>query len=120
MGRADRTKEGRERYGFDDTTQTQFIRCIDEANAVETVIAARAVRAYLDILFYHPFVDGNSRIAALTLEFLLSRHGIRLDQVGPLFMITRRADDLAGVHSFVRLLDVLIEATQRHARDHAI
>ncbi|MFE0725841.1 Fic family protein [Streptomyces rochei] len=73
---------------------------------------SRAARAYLDILFFHPFEDGNARAAMLALAFVLAREGVLLDQVHPL-QTTRWADDAEGAADLARLLGVLITAAER-------
>ena len=61
-------KQGRERYplhfGDGRSAQERFIKLLEEANSTEPV-ALRASRAYLDVLFFHPLDDGNSRLARL-------------------------------------------------------
>ncbi|WSD11282.1 Fic family protein [Streptomyces hirsutus] len=47
-------------------------------------LPSRAARTYLDILFFHPFEDGNARAAMSALAFVLAREGVLLDQVHPL------------------------------------
>ena len=108
-------KKGQEKYGIDDRTEDKFAACLSEASSSEGSLSARATRAYLDVIFFHPFRDGNARMAALTLDFVLARGGVILDQVGPLFLVSRRADDAAGLAAFVRLLEVLIASTRRRA-----
>ncbi|WP_368666621.1 hypothetical protein [Kitasatospora sp. MBT63] len=70
----------------------------------------RAARAYLDIAFFHPYPDGNARLALLVLAHVLHREGIRLDEVGPL-QTTRYADDPNGALDLATLITVLIQAT---------
>jgi len=103
-------KDGREQYSFDANTQQLFARCLDEANSEQLPIIGRASRAYFDIIFFHPFPDGNARSAALALDFILARQLIFLDQVAPLYM-TERSPNLVGVRSFMELLDVLVQST---------
>ena len=109
-------KNGDERYGIDDRTEDTFAACLSEANALDSwSLTTRAARAYLDILFFHPFGDGNARTAALSLDFVLARGGVIPEQVAPVFVVSRHADDAAGVVALVRLLDVLIASTRRRA-----
>jgi hypothetical protein len=112
-------KGGRERYGIDDETQTRLEKCLADADAPAFPLAARTARVFLDVLFFHPFDDGNARSAGLAAEFVLAKADVRLDQVGPLWLVARYAHDRAGAQSLVRLVDVLIEAT-RQRREHAI
>jgi hypothetical protein len=108
-------KEGRERYGLDDRTEPRFRTWLREADDEDATVAARAARIYLDVLFTHPFDDGNGRAAALALDFVLARAGVVLDQVGPLLLVRRHAGDGQGVLALVRLLEILIKATRRRA-----
>jgi hypothetical protein len=111
-------KDGRERYSFDSNTQPLFVRCLDEANIDRVPIVGRASRAYFDIIFFHPFPDGNARSAALVLDFILARQNIFLDQVSPLYMI-ERSPTLVDVQSFMELLDVLAKSTL-HRKLHVL
>lgn len=66
--------------------------------------------------FFHPFPDGNARLAMLTLAYILELDGVRLDQTGPL-QTTRYADDAAGAADLAALVSVLIRSTGS-ARTH--
>lgn len=107
-------KGGRERYGLTSGTWRDFGDFMHQSADGATPLAARAARAYLDVAFFHPYPDGNARLALLTLAFVLEREGVRLDQVGPL-QITRYADDPAGAADFAGLVAALIRATHRRA-----
>ncbi|MEV4298689.1 Fic family protein [Microbispora rosea] len=105
-------KGGRERYGLTPHTQTDFARHLLESADSGVPLPARAARAYLDVIFFHPFADGNARAALLTLAFVLRRERVMLDHVGPL-QTARYADDPAGAADFADLVGVLIRATRR-------
>ncbi|CAL9324968.1 Fic family protein [Streptomyces sp. SudanB91_2054] len=105
-------KGGRERYGLAPDTQALFEHCLSESVQPNLPLPSRAARAYLDILFFHPFEDGNARAAMLALAFVLAREGVHLDQVHPL-QTTRWADDAEGAADLARLLGVLITAAER-------
>ncbi|MET8832813.1 Fic family protein [Micromonospora sp. NPDC004540] len=109
-------KGGRERYGLAADTAERFRRCLAQAADAEPPLAARAARAYLDVAFFHPFPDGNGRAAMLALDAVLRRHGVVLDQVAPILLVARRADDPDGARGLAGLIDVLIAATRRRAR----
>ncbi|MGI5281674.1 Fic family protein [Streptomyces rochei] len=64
-------KGGRERYGLAPDTQALFEHCLSESVQPNLPLPSRAARAYLDILFFHPFEDGNARAAMLALAFVL-------------------------------------------------
>ncbi|WP_338930458.1 Fic family protein [Streptomyces netropsis] len=107
-------KGGRERYALTPRTRQDFAGCLRQSGDREVPLAARAARAYLDVAFFHPFSDGNARLALLALAYVLERDGVRLDRVGPL-QTARYADDSAGAVDLVVLLAVLIRAAHRRA-----
>ncbi|MER7755259.1 Fic family protein [Kitasatospora sp. NPDC097643] len=107
-------KGGRERYGLTPSTWRDFARCLRQSTDPTLPLAARAARAYLDVAFFHPFPDGNARLALLTLAYVLDLDGVRLDQVAPL-QTTRYADDPAGSADLAALVAVLICASRRRA-----
>ncbi|WP_266651533.1 hypothetical protein [Streptomyces sp. NBC_01549] len=106
-------KGGRERYGLAPDTRARFERCLSESAQPDLPLPSRAARTYLDILFFHPFEDGNAPAAMLALAFVLAREGVLLDQVHPL-QTTRWADDAEGAADLAVLLGILITAAQRH------
>ncbi|WP_435642240.1 Fic family protein [Streptomyces sp. H49] len=105
-------KGGRERYGLASDTQALFEHCLSESVQPDLPLPSRAARAYLDILFFHPFEDGNARARMLALAFVLAREGVLLDQVHPL-QTTRWADDAEGAADLARLLAILITAAEQ-------
>ncbi|MGW7381265.1 Fic family protein [Streptomyces sp. NPDC054794] len=107
-------KGGRERYGLTAHTWRDFADCLRESGDSGVPLPARAARAYLDVAFFHPFADGNARLALLALAHVLDLEGVRLDQVGPL-VIARYADDADGAADLAVLVNVLIRATRRRA-----
>ncbi|MBO1332614.1 Fic family protein [Streptomyces sp. VRA16 Mangrove soil] len=107
-------KGGRERYGLTPHTWKDFAACLHQATDPSVPLPARAARAYLDIAFFHPYPDGNARLALLVLTHVLEAEGVRLDEVGPL-QTTRYADDPDGALDLAALLTVLIRATHRRA-----
>lgn len=107
-------KGGRERYGLTPRTWQDFAACLRQSADASVPLPARAARAYLDIAFFHPYPDGNARLALLVLAHVLEREGVRLDEVGPL-QTTRYADDPEGALDLAALVTVLIDATHRRA-----
>ncbi|MGW1712872.1 Fic family protein [Streptomyces sp. NPDC002156] len=105
-------KGGRERYGFAPDTHARFEHCLAESIRPDLPLPSRAARTYLDVLFFHPFDDGNARAAMLALAFVLAREGVSLDQVRPL-QATRWADDAEGAADLAVLLGILITAAER-------
>jgi hypothetical protein len=78
-------KQGRERYGY--PFLDQFLTCLSEPE--QGPLCFRAARAYLDVCFFHPFVDGNARLARLVLDATLWREGRALHRVEPVFSMSR-------------------------------
>ncbi|MFC8663285.1 hypothetical protein [Streptomyces sp. NPDC057199] len=107
-------KGGRERYGLTPHTWRDFAACLRQSADPSVPLPARAARAYLDIAFFHPYPDGNARLALLALAHVLETEGVRLSEVGPL-QTTRYADDPAGALDLAALVSVLIRAAHRRA-----
>ncbi|MEU7556009.1 Fic family protein [Streptomyces sp. NPDC044571] len=105
-------KGGRERYGLAPDTPARFEQCLAESTNPNLPLPSRAARTYLDVLFFHPFEDGNARAAMLVLAFILSREGVSLDDVRPL-QATRWADDADGAADVAALLGLMITASRR-------
>ncbi|MFI9588541.1 Fic family protein [Streptomyces sp. NPDC052236] len=76
-------KGGRERYALTPHPQWDFEQCLRDSADLRVPLASRAARAYLDVAFFHPFTDGNARLAMLTLAHVLELEKVRLDQTGP-------------------------------------
>jgi len=100
-------KDGRERYPIAPDTRTQFEKALSQANEPTTPLAVRAARAYLDVCFFHPFDDRNGRSARLALDHTLTKEGLALPSVEPLFVVGRAADDSHGARCFASVLDHL-------------
>ncbi|MET9297607.1 hypothetical protein [Streptomyces sp. NPDC003077] len=107
-------KGGRERYGLTPHTWRDFAACLRQSGDPAVPLPARAARAYLDVAFFHPYPDGNARLALLALAYVLETEGVRLDEVGPL-QTTRYADDPVGALDLADLVSVLMRATHRRA-----
>lgn len=106
-------KNGRERYGLHADTEHRFASCLAETADWETPVTARAARAYLDVAFFHPYDDGNARLAGLVLQFVLLRASVELDEVTPILTTVRRADDAEGAADLARLVHGIAAATHR-------
>ncbi|OIJ68522.1 Fic family protein [Streptomyces mangrovisoli] len=107
-------KGGRERYGLTPSTWRDFTRCLRQSGDLALPPPTRAARAYLDVAFFHPFPDGNARLALLVLGYVLESAGVRLDEVGPL-AVARHADDPAGAADLAALVAVLARAAHRRS-----
>ncbi|MCX5317246.1 Fic family protein [Streptomyces sp. NBC_00154] len=112
----DFAKGGRERYVLAPDTRVRFERCLSESVQPDLSLPSRAARTYLDVLFFHPFEDGNARAAMLVLAFVLAREATPLDQVHPL-QVPRWADDAEGAADLAVLLGILITAAERRLPD---
>jgi hypothetical protein len=106
-------KKGRDHYGLHPDTQRRYEACLSEAADLTIPVAARAARAYLDAAFFHPYDDGNARLAGMVLHFVLLRADIELDEVRLILTTVRRADDPEGTAAFARLVHGIATATHR-------
>ncbi|MCP2329653.1 hypothetical protein HDA40_008160 [Hamadaea flava] len=106
-------KNGRERYGLHADTELRFAACLVETTDREAPVTARAARAYLDVAFFHPYDDGNARLAGLVLQFVLLRESVELDDLTPILTTPRRADDADGAADLARLVHGIATATHR-------
>ncbi|MEU1466186.1 Fic family protein [Streptomyces sp. NPDC005727] len=107
-------KAGRERYGLTPRIWQDFSECLRQSADPAVPLAARAARVYLDIIFFHPYPDGNARLALLALAHVLELGEIRLDEVAPI-QTTRYADDPVGAADLAVLIAVLIRGTRLRA-----
>jgi len=106
-------KNGRDRYGLHADTEQRYESCLSQAADLTTPVAARAARTYLDVAFFHPYDDGNARLAGLVMQFVLLRAGVELDEARPILSIVRRADDPQGAAGLARLVHGIATATHR-------
>lgn len=106
-------KYGRDRYELQADTPRRYESCLRDAADPAIPVAARAARAYLDVAFFHPYDDGNARLAGLVLHFVLLRAGVELDEVRPILGVVRRADDPEGAAGLARLVHGIATATHR-------
>ena len=106
-------KNGREWYGLHADTEDRFASCLAETADRETPVTARAARVYLDVAFFHPYDDGNARLAGLVLQFVLLRGSVELDEIAPILTTVRRADDAGGAADLARLVHGIAVATHR-------
>ncbi|WP_405657851.1 Fic family protein [Streptomyces sp. NBC_00079] len=108
-------KAGQERYGIARDTRHRFDVCLSQSDEAELHLAARAARTYLDVCFFHPFEDGNARLAFLAITFVLARAEVSLDQVGPIRRLNRHADEPSDALALANLVAVLINKSQRRS-----
>lgn len=100
-------KGGAERYSLDDDELERRISGLSSLNAL-----SGCLRLYLDLLFFHPFSDGNSRIARLAFHFLSARSGLKFRAVDPLFRLSLPAGDVRAYRLFGRLAVRLLAGEQ--------
>lgn len=100
-------KGGRERYAIAPDTQRRFEAALADAHGHPDSAIARAIRAYLDVCFFHPFEDGNARAARLALDHVLTSAGLALHAAEPVFVVARAADDARGALAFAHVLEQL-------------
>jgi hypothetical protein len=95
---------GRERYGHWPDLEAMFTRKleVDDADACHPV--AKAARLYLDLIYVHPFEDGNARAARLWLEFMLRRARVPTPALGPLIKWPKRPQSVARYVAFQQLV----------------
>lgn len=86
-------------------TRARFDAAIQDAGDAAVPATLRAARVYLDVCFFHPFRDGNSRAARLALDHVLTRAGLALHSAEPLFIVSRAAADEYGPFAFQYVVD---------------
>ena len=111
-----RAKGGLERYSWRPDLPELFEQVLAEATGDDLPLASRAARLYLDVIFFHPFDDGNARAAMLAVRYLLAREGVVLDRAAPLLMTVRRAGDEFGAAGLAQLVEMLIRQTRQVGR----
>lgn len=92
-------KGGAERYSLDhDGLEQRLATPPGDVSPLQ-----RSLRAYLDLLFFHPFSDGNSRAARLAFHFLSARGGLEFRLVDPLFRLSLPAGNVRAYQLFAQL-----------------
>lgn len=97
-------KGGAERYSGDPQGLQKRFLWLGEAPPLP-----RALRTYLDILFFHPFTDGNSRAARLAFHYLSALGGLEFRTVDPLFRLSLPAGNVRAYTLFQDLAGRLLE-----------
>jgi hypothetical protein len=108
-------KRGGERYGMPPEGWSAFEACLEQADEDEPHVVARAVRAYLDVCFFHPFADGNGRAGRLACDFVLTRAGLALHSAEPVFLLSRLANDWAGAYAMQAVVESLVGRLPRES-----
>jgi len=95
------------RYAYWPDLPVRFAAALEQANSNDPV-EVRAVRAYLDVCFFHPFTDGNARAARLAFDHVLTRAGLVVAAADPIFIIARATDDSSGVLAMTEMVRRLV------------
>jgi len=72
-------KGGRERMGPLD--HSELDRALAEAGSGDVDVVVDAARAYGDVLFFHPFADGNARLGRLVMAWTLAARGAHVTKL---------------------------------------
>ncbi len=96
-------KGGLEAYAWFDGMEAMLRRKVvaDAADGCHALI--QACRLYLDIIFFHPFADGNARAARLWFDFLLRRSHVMAPPFEDVVRLEKPAGDPDAAWRFVRL-----------------
>ncbi len=100
-------KNGDEIYKFYPLFEEDLRKKIERDNHEISCPIARSVCLYFDICFFHPFPDGNARVARLALDYVLFQNNLAPKSVIPLFSVSRTAGFSKGYLSYYRLLKSL-------------
>ena len=98
------SKDEGERYGRPKDLEKRLADALRDATAEGVPTIARAARAYLDITFLCPFTDGNSRLARLIFDYVLTRDGLGMHDPTPIFAVRRWAHDSGEPWRFQKIL----------------
>jgi hypothetical protein len=112
--------DGAVRYGTWPHARHTFatkVHC-DALEVLHPVLAA--CRAYLDVVYFHPFADGNARAARLAMQLMLCANGIAMPDVTQLQRVPKRPGDARRYWTFVhvaaRLAQNATSATSQRQR----
>lgn len=101
-------KGGTERYAWFPELEAMFQRKIEADAKSACNPIAKAVRTYLDIIFFHPFADGNARAARLWFEFVLRRERVCLPSLSTLARLRKTPGSVSRYWAFITLTGKLI------------
>jgi hypothetical protein len=92
---------GREVYPWSPELGAEFTARVSYALGAPIL---EGVRRYLDLIFFHPFDDGNARAARLSLEFALRSGGVPSPPLAPFVGLPKPAGSSARAWDLARLL----------------
>lgn len=98
-------KGGRERYGYSDDLLPRLDERLRRVHAWPPLHAALA--AWLDVLFFHPFEDGNSRAGRLAFHFHAARGGLGFRTLAPIFTLPVPAGSERAYRTLLRIAQSL-------------
>jgi hypothetical protein len=107
---------GSERYAYFTGLPELFARKVEADAADHATPLAQGVRLWLDVLFVHPFADGNARCALLMLEYCLARAGQRLRDYGAMRRLPIRPVSAARYRELAPMVRPLLEGSGGLAR----
>ncbi len=81
--------------------------------------AVRATMAYLDVIFLHPFDDGNARLARLLMHHTLHRAGLHPPRFEGVLLVQKNPGDEEGFWRLVRVVGGSSAAVAR-SRAHGL
>lgn len=99
---------GAHRYPFVDGFEAMVRARFDEWNSSRAHPVAAACGRYLDVIFTHPFCDGNARAARLCLDVTLHTAGLATPRLEDLVLLRKTPGDVACYWRMVRLCAGLI------------
>jgi len=97
-------KEGAETYAWFPAFESLVRAKLDADLADGCPPLAKAARLYLDLIYLHPFEDGNARAARLALELVLRRAGLPTPALAPLVRFPKPAGDASAYRRFLEAL----------------
>lgn len=97
-------KDGLEFYPYSSEVPFQFIQLINEETDVHFI--ERACKLYLDICFFHPFDDGNSRLARVAFDFILYQNGYKLLSAECAKMLFKTNKYASNAHVLKSMMDL--------------
>lgn len=96
-------KSGQERYSHRPKLLDQRLRLYSH-----NIRLASALRAYLDLCFFHPYSDGNARAARLAFTWYACRAQLSFKSLGPLFALSIPAGNLRAYELFISIANRVI------------
>ena len=95
---------GIEIYGRPKDLETRLKQALKDAIDESIPPISRAARVYMDLSVLRPYSDGNSRLARLALDYVLTRDGLGLHDGAPIFGMHHWAHDTGLPWRFQRKL----------------